>query len=48
MYDYRLDMWSLGCMMAGIIFMREPFFRGRDNDDQLVRIVKVLGSDDLF
>lgn len=35
-------------MLAGIIFMREPFFRGRDNDDQLVRIVKVLGSEDLF
>ncbi|CCW62030.1 unnamed protein product [Phytomonas sp. EM1] len=46
-YDYRLDMWSLGCMMAGIIFMKEPFFRGKDNTDQLVRIVKVLGTDDL-
>lgn len=44
MYDYRLDMWSLGCMFAGIIFMKEPFFRGRDNVDQLVRIVRVLGT----
>lgn len=47
MYDYRLDMWSLGCMLAGIIFMKEPFFRGKDNNDQLVRIAKVLGTDEL-
>lgn len=48
MYDYRLDMWSLGCMLAGIIFMKEPFFHGKDNNDQLVRIAKVLGTDGLF
>ncbi|EPY43411.1 casein kinase II subunit alpha [Angomonas deanei] len=47
-YDYRLDMWSLGCMLAGIIFMREPFFRGKDNNDQLVRIARVLGTDGLY
>eukprot|EP01012_Entosiphon_sulcatum_P056107 TRINITY_DN791_c0_g1_i1.p1 TRINITY_DN791_c0_g1~~TRINITY_DN791_c0_g1_i1.p1 ORF type:complete len:338 (+),score=80.22 TRINITY_DN791_c0_g1_i1:106-1119(+) len=47
-YDYSLDMWSLGCMLAGIIFRREPFFHGRDNYDQLVKIAKVLGTDDLF
>jgi len=45
-YDYSLDMWSLGCMFAGIIFRREPFFHGRDNRDQLVRIVRVLGTED--
>jgi casein kinase II subunit alpha len=44
-YDYALDMWSLGCMFAGIIFKREPFFRGNDNKDQLVRIARVLGSE---
>jgi len=46
MYDYSLDMWSLGCMLAGMIFRKEPFFHGRDNNDQLVKIVRVLGSDD--
>ena len=46
-YDYSLDMWSLGCVLAGILFRREPFFRGRDNKDQLVKIVRVLGTDDL-
>jgi len=44
-YDYSLDIWSLGCMFAGIIFKKEPFFRGNDNKDQLVRIAKVLGTD---
>mmetsp|Transcript_81110 Transcript_81110/g.94548 ORF Transcript_81110/g.94548 Transcript_81110/m.94548 type:complete len:350 (-) Transcript_81110:167-1216(-) len=48
MYDYSLDMWSLGCMMAGMIFIKEPFFHGKDNNDQLVRIAKVLGTDDLY
>merc|ERR1719321_1439490 len=47
-YDYSLDMWSLGCMMAGMIFRKEPFFQGQDNYDQLVKIVRVLGSDDFF
>lgn len=39
-----LDMWSLGCMFAGMIFRKEPFFHGHDNYDQLVKIVKVLFS----
>lgn len=47
-YDYSLDMWSLGCMVAGMIFRKEPFFHGHDNYDQLVKIAKVLGTDDLF
>ena len=47
-YDYALDMWSLGCMLAGMIFRKEPFFHGHDNYDQLVKIVKVLGTDELF
>lgn len=48
LYDYSLDMWSLGCMMAAIIFRREPFFFGHDNHDQLVKIARVLGTDSLF
>ncbi|XP_004511850.1 casein kinase II subunit alpha-like [Cicer arietinum] len=46
-YDYSLDLWSLGCMVAGMIFQKEPFFYGHDNYDQLVKIAKVLGSDEL-
>uniref|UniRef100_H2L2Y3 non-specific serine/threonine protein kinase n=1 Tax=Oryzias latipes TaxID=8090 RepID=H2L2Y3_ORYLA len=48
MYDYSLDMWSLGCMLASMIFLKEPFFHGQDNYDQLVRIAKVLGTDELY
>ena len=47
-YDYALDMWSLGCMIAGMIFKKEPFFHGHDNFDQLVKIAKVLGTDELY
>ena len=47
-YDYSLDIWSLGCMFAGMIFQKEPFFQGKDNYDQLVKIAKVLGTDELY
>jgi casein kinase II subunit alpha len=45
-YDYSLDLWSFGCMFAGLIFKREPFFHGAHNHDQLVKIVKVLGTEE--
>lgn len=48
MYDYSLDMWSLGCMLASMIFRKEPFFHGHDNYDQLVRIARVLGTEELY
>lgn len=47
-YDYSLDMWSFGCMLASMIFKKEPFFHGHDNYDQLVRIAKVLGTEELY
>lgn len=34
-------------MLAGMMFAREPFFKGSDNDDQLIRIAKVVGADDI-
>lgn len=43
-YDYSLDMWSLGCMFAGMIFRKEPFFNGHDNYDQLVKIAKARAA----
>merc|ERR1711981_928668 len=48
MYDYSLDMWSLGAMFASMIFRKEPFFHGNSNSDQPVKIAKVLGTEDLF
>lgn len=47
-YDYSLDMWSLGCVFASMIFRKEPFFHGNDNYDQMVRIARVLGTVDFY
>lgn len=47
LYDYSLDIWSLGCTLAEIIFKKVPFFKGKDNYDQLVKIAKVLGTQNL-
>ena len=46
-YDYSVDLWSLGCVLAGILFAVHPFFHGRDNADQLTKICKVVGSEDV-
>ena len=27
-YDYAIDLWGVGCILAGLLFRREPFFRG--------------------
>ena len=42
-------------MMAGMvydylkqIFLKEPFFKGSDNYDQLEQITKVLGTEGLY
>ena len=47
-YDYQLDVWSVGCMLAGMMFSREPFFKGADNQDQLVKIAKFIGTEDVL
>lgn len=47
-YDYNIDMWSVGCILAALMFKRDPFFKGADNVDQLVKIVEVLGTDEFL
>lgn len=47
-YDYQLDIWSVGCMLAGMVFQREPFFKGADNKDQLIKIAKVTGTQEIL
>jgi casein kinase II subunit alpha len=47
LYHYSLDIWSLGCTMAGMIFKIDTFFKGNDNFDQLIKIMRVLGEDEL-
>ena len=46
-YHYSLDIWSLGCTFAGMLFDIDTFFKGSDNYDQMARIVRVMGTDDL-
>jgi len=48
LYHYSLDIWSLGCTMAGMMFRVDPFFKGSDNNDQMVKIAKVMGTEDLY
>lgn len=48
LYHYSLDIWSLGCTMAGMMFKLDPFFKGSDNYDQLLKIAKVMGTEDLL
>ena len=43
-YDYAIDLWGVGCILAGLLFRREPFFRSKDNLDQLNTIIAVLGN----
>ncbi|KAI9782834.1 MAG: Casein kinase II subunit alpha [Geoglossum umbratile] len=46
--DYSIDMWSLGALSASMIFRKEPFFHGAGQVEQLTKIAKILGTDDLF
>lgn len=47
-YDYSLDLWSAGCVFAGMLFNKDAFFKGKDNVDQLKLIIKTLGTEDFF
>lgn len=47
-YDYAVDVWSVGCILASMTFKKHPFFGGKNNDDQLLEIVKFLGSEGLM
>ena len=42
-YDAKIDVWSVGCMIAEML-LRKPIFPGRDYLDQLKLIIKTLGS----
>ncbi len=42
-YDYAVDIFSAGCILAGLLFRKEPFFAGRDDDDQLHILTGILG-----
>lgn len=44
-YDYGIDIWSAGCILAGLVFRSEPFLNGADSMDQLSCIAAVVGSE---
>lgn len=41
-YDFAVDIWSLGCIFAEFVTLK-PLFPGRDQIDQLIQIFSVLG-----
>jgi len=47
LYHYSLDVWSLGCTFANMIFKVDTFFKGSDNFNQLIKIMQVLGEEEL-
>lgn len=42
-YSTSIDLWSLGCVV-GELFLGTPLFQGDKSVDQLVEIIKVLGT----
>lgn len=42
-YTISIDIWSTGCVMAELM-LSQPLFPGESGIDQLVEIIKVLGT----
>jgi glycogen synthase kinase 3 beta len=42
-YGEKIDMWSVGCIMAEM-WIGHPVFMGKNSEDQLFRISSVLGK----
>lgn len=47
-YTPSLDIWSLGCTFAGLLFRRIPFFKGKDNNEQIEKMCFYLGGSDML
>ena len=43
-YDFAIDIWAAGCVFAGLLFKKEPFFSGADKTEVLRSIAAVVGS----
>ncbi|KAI4291510.1 casein kinase II subunit alpha [Pancytospora philotis] len=46
-YDYSLDVWSFGCVLAELLFRKAPFFSGLKGSEQIFELIRVLGTRDL-
>ena len=42
-YDNQIDIWSIGCIIVELILGR-PLFLGKNSSEQLVEIIKILGT----
>ena len=42
-YSTYIDVWSVGCVIAEIM-LGQPIFPGESGVDQLVEIIKILGT----
>ena len=42
-YSAAIDVWSTGCVIAELL-LGQPLFPGESGVDQLVEIIKVLGT----
>jgi serine/threonine protein kinase len=42
-YTAAIDVWSLGCVFAELL-LGHPIFAGESGVDQLVEIIKILGT----
>jgi negative regulator of the PHO system len=42
-YSTSIDIWSTGCIMAEM-YTGKPLFPGKTNEDQLIKIFKLLGT----
>ena len=47
-YTPSLDIWCLGCSLAGLLFHKLPFFKGRDNVEQIEKMCAYLGGEDMI
>jgi serine/threonine protein kinase len=45
-YGMKVDIWSLGCILAEML-LGSPIFPGKDEPDQLLCIIGILGSPSL-
>lgn len=47
-YNYSIDIWSAGAILAGLIFKTEPYFSGNDINEQINSISSKMGSKNIY
>ena len=46
-YDYEVDVWAAGCILASMITHKSPFFSGKSVEEMLGKVANMTGSDNL-